>query len=84
MKHQWVKIVITPVHIVSDPEISSEPVILITDDDQIEAEECAQYGCNRCDEALNSDNVHNDCIPEDEEFDQILRESSFGEGEEKP
>lgn len=84
MKHSWIKIVITPVHIVSDSEVSSEPVIFISDADAIEAEECAQYGCNVCDEALTSETVDTDCDGGEEYFDEILRRSSFGEGEDGP
>lgn len=70
-KHSWVKIVITPIHVVDDPEVSSEPVILVTEVDEEEAKECAQYGCIRCDETLTSETVNSECevpefLPEDE------------------
>jgi hypothetical protein len=73
MNHQWVKIVITPVHIVADPEVSSEPVIFIREDDQQEAEECAQYGCNRCDETLTSETVNTECDGGEEDLEDLLR-----------
>ena len=60
-KHSWVKITITPIHIVSDPAISAEPVVFISEADEIEAQECSQYGCIRCDETLTSETVNADC-----------------------
>ena len=65
-QHQWVRIVITPINVVNDPEVSAEPVIFIREDDETEASECAQYGCLRCDEALNSETVNEDCEVETE------------------
>jgi hypothetical protein len=65
-KHQWVKIVITPVHVIDDPEVSSEPVVLITEEDEAEALECAQFGCIRCDETLTSETLNEDCEVESE------------------
>jgi hypothetical protein len=80
-ENQWVKIVITPINVVNDPEISAEPVIFIREDDETEAMECCQYGCLRCDETLTSETVNTECevSTDGEDFDEILRNSSFGE-----
>lgn len=60
-KHHWVKIQITPVHVLSDSSISDEPVVYSSEDDEIEAAEAVQYGCLKCDEPLTSDTVDADC-----------------------
>lgn len=60
-KHDWVKIQITPVHVLSDSSISDEPVVYSSDDDEIEAAEMVQYGCMKCDEPLTSKTVDADC-----------------------
>jgi hypothetical protein len=60
-KHHWVKIQITPVHVLSDPHVSAEPVVYSSDDDEIEAAESVQYGCLKCDEPLTSNTVDADC-----------------------
>jgi hypothetical protein len=71
--HQWVRIVITPINVVNDPEVSSEPVIFIGEADEVEAAECAQYGCLRCDETLTSESVNTRCQGDNEAFDEILQ-----------
>lgn len=60
-QHHWVKIQITPVHVLSDSSISDEPVVYSSDDDEIEAAEAVQYGCLKCDEPLTSETVDADC-----------------------
>lgn len=60
-EHHWVKMVITPIQVVDDPEISAEPVVFSTEADEIEAGECAQYGCLKCDEPLSHDSLRTQC-----------------------
>lgn len=72
-KHQWVRIVITPIQVVADAEISAEPVIFTSEDDEVEAKECAQYGCIRCDSSLTSKTIDQNCGGDDEEFDETLQ-----------
>lgn len=74
--HQWVKMVITPIHVIDDPEVSEDPVILSMEVDETEANECAQYGCIRCDEPLNSESFHTSCEADDlgwAEVQQIVK-----------
>lgn len=59
--HSWVRIVITPIHVIDDPTVSEAPVVFIGEDDETEAAECAQYGCLRCDEPLTSETVRTHC-----------------------
>jgi hypothetical protein len=66
-QHEWVKIVITPIHVIDDPAVSSEPVIFSSEDDEIEAAEYAQYGCSKCDTSLDSDSVNTLCPGAEEE-----------------
>jgi hypothetical protein len=74
-KHHWVKIQITPVHVVSDSSISDEPVVYSSDDDEIEAAASVQYGCLKCDEPLTSDTVDADCeVPSIEKIDLANKE----------
>lgn len=83
-KHSWVKITITPIHIVSDPVVSAEPVVFISEADEVEAIECSQYGCIRCDETLTSETVDADCevnTEDDTDFEGLIRRSSFGDDE---
>jgi len=60
-EHHWVKIQITPVHVLSDEGISDAPVVFTSDDDEIEAAENVQYGCLKCDETLTSKTVNTQC-----------------------
>lgn len=83
--HSWVKMVITPVNVVDDPEVSPEPVILIREDDEQEALECAQYGCIRCDQPLNSETLRTPCevdTEDDDDLEALLRASRSGDEEE--
>lgn len=74
-KHHWVKIQITPVHVLSDANISDEPVVYSSEDDELEAEAAVQFGCLKCDETLTSKTVDTECsVSAPEWIDQASRE----------
>ena len=58
MQHKWVKMEITPVHVLAGGE---EPVVVVDPDDQKEATMMTQYGCWACDEPLNNETLNTEC-----------------------
>lgn len=79
-QHEWIKIEITPVHVIADPAGIDDPVVLVDPDDAIEAEEATQYGCSLCDVVLDIDTVNTLCSggEEDEEIEILGQEPLLG------
>lgn len=61
MDHHWVKLEITPVHVLPAAGINEEPVVVVDPDDQAEATLMTQYGCYVCDEPLNNETFGTEC-----------------------
>lgn len=88
-EHEWIKIEITPVHVL--PDGTNEPIVFVDPDEQQLASDMPQYGCSLCDVFLDSESVSTICPgkPEDEEteplplitFDEF---HPWGTSEEKP
>lgn len=51
-QHVWVMITVCPVTVL--PNRDGQPVVLVDPEKQQEAERKAQFGCARCDEALDT------------------------------
>lgn len=66
-EHQWVKMVITPIDVLSDGE--GNPIPFVDPDKQNQAEENASYGCYACTQPLEG-NYGTEC---QQEVDSIAR-----------
>lgn len=63
--HQWVKIEVTPVHVMPGSP-GDEPIVFVDPEDQWAAEMTTQYGCGVCSTPLNADTVNTHCPSDDE------------------
>lgn len=54
-QHRWIKIEITPVHVLANDE--GEPTVFVDPDDPA----TTQYGCDFCSEPLNKQTIHTEC-----------------------
>lgn len=54
-EHRWIKIEITPVHVLANDE--GEPTVFVDPDDPADT----QYGCDFCSLPLSKETIHTEC-----------------------